>query len=127
MKKILPKNGKKWQSALVIFEMCGKLMAREKKGRSLNMDKYIDNKLAEEMDLIVLTTNGHLREGLPRGSVGTLIESYTGHEKPLYGDFAVSGRHFETTLTLYDFRVLNPKSARDIDLIASYLRGKKAI
>ena len=46
------------------------------------MDKYIDNKLAEEMDLIVLTTNGHLREGLPRGSVGTLIESYTGHEKP---------------------------------------------
>ena len=29
--------------------------------------------------------------------------------------------------SLYDFRVLNPKSARDIDLIASYLRGKKAI
>ena len=47
------------------------------------MDKYIDNKLAEEMDLIVLTTDRHRKDGLPAGSVGTLIDSYTGHEKPL--------------------------------------------
>ena len=48
------------------------------------MDKYIDNKLAEEMDLIVLTTDTHEKQGLPKGSVGTLIDSYTGHDKPLY-------------------------------------------
>lgn len=91
------------------------------------MDKYIDNKLAEEMDLIVLTTNGHAREGLPKGSVGTLIDSYTCHEKPLYGDFAIGGKHLEAALGLYDFRVLNPKISRDVELIASYLRTKKAI
>lgn len=51
------------------------------------MDKYIDNKLAEEMDLIILTTDRHRKDGLPAGSVGTLIDSYTGHEKPLYADF----------------------------------------
>ena len=38
------------------------------------MDKYIDNKLAEEMDLIVLTTDTHEKQGLPKGSVGTLID-----------------------------------------------------
>ncbi len=92
------------------------------------MDKYIDNKLAEEMDLIVLTTNGHVKQGLPRGSVGTLIDSYTGHDKPLYGDFSVGGgRHKEAALGLYDFRVLNPADMRDVGIIASYLRGKKAI
>lgn len=95
------------------------------------MDKYIDNKLAEEMDLIVLLTDKHRKDGLPEGSVGTLIDSYTGHDKPLYGDFVLcgenGGRHLEEALGLYDFRVLDPKSARDLPIIASYLRGKKAI
>lgn len=91
-------------------------------------DKYIDNKLAEEMDLIVLTTNGHMREGLPEGSVGTLIDSYTGHDKPLYGEFCTNGgAHKEAALGLYDFRVLNPRSPNDVGIIASYLRNKKAI
>ena len=47
------------------------------------MDKYIDNKLAEEMDLIVLTNDSHVKQGLPKGSVGTLIDSYTGHDRPI--------------------------------------------
>ena len=51
------------------------------------MDKYIDNKLAEEMDLIVLTNDSHVKQGLPKGSVGTLIDSYTGHDRALYVDF----------------------------------------
>ena len=92
-----------------------------------DMDKYIDNKLAEELDLIVLTNNSHLREGLPRGSIGTLIESYTGHERPLYGEFRTGNRHLETALGLYDFRVLNPRMNRDVELIAAYLQNKKAI
>lgn len=92
------------------------------------MDKYIDNKLAEEMDLIVLTTDTHGKQGLPKGSVGTLIDSYTGHDRPLYGDFERGdGAHLETPLGLHDFRVLNPKSARDLGVIATYLKGKKAI
>ena len=92
------------------------------------MDKYIDNKLAEEMDLIVLTNDSHVKQGLPKGSVGTLIDSYTGHDRPLYGDFEYgNGRHRETALGLHDFRALNPKSAYDLGVIASYLRGRKAI
>ena len=91
------------------------------------MDKYIDNKLAEEMDLIVLSTDTHEKQGLPKGSVGTLIDSYTGHDKPLYGDFRKGKKHLETALGLHDFRVLDPDSPRDIGIIASYLRGRKAI
>jgi len=91
------------------------------------MDKYIDNKLAEEMDLIVLTTDTHEKQGLPKGSVGTLIDSYTGHDKPLYGDFRKGKKHLETALGLHDFRVLDPDSPRDIGIIASYLRSRKAI
>ena len=40
------------------------------------MDKYIDNMLAEEMDLIVLTTDSHRREGVPGGGGGGLVCSY---------------------------------------------------
>ena len=91
------------------------------------MDKYIDNKLAEEMDLIVLTTDTHEKQGLPKGRVGTRIDSYTGHDKPLYGDFRKGKKHLEAALGLHDFRVLDPDSPRDIGIIASYLRGRKAI
>ena len=88
------------------------------------MDKYIDNKLAEEMDLIVLTTDRLRAKGLPAGSVGTLIDSYTCHEKPLYGDFAVGCRHLETALGLRDFRVLDPRASRDAAVIADFLRRR---
>lgn len=91
------------------------------------MDKYIDNKLAEEMDLIVLTTDRHRKEGLPAGSVGTLIDSYTGHEKPLYADFSVAGRHRETALGLYDFRVLDVKKEPDCAIVAAFLKTGRAI
>ena len=83
------------------------------------MDKYIDNKLAEEMDLIVLTNNCHEKSGLPKGSVGTLIDSYTRHDRPLYGIFVSDGAHREEALGLYEFRVLNPKNARDLSVIVS--------
>lgn len=88
------------------------------------MDKYIDNMLAEEMDLIVLTTDSHRREGLPEGSVGTLICSYTRHDRPLYADFALEGGHREAALGLKDFRVLNPRASRDATLIADFLRRR---
>jgi hypothetical protein len=86
------------------------------------MDKYVDNKLAEELDLIVLTTNRHEEQGLPKGSVGTLIESYTCHEKPLYGLFGKGKNSKEEALGLKDFRVLDPCSVRDAPLIATYMR-----
>lgn len=87
------------------------------------MDKYIDNKLAEELDLIVLVKNDHAEKGLPKGSVGTLIESYTGQNNPLYGDFKLrNGKHVEEALALNDFRVLNPRSDFDVELIAEYMR-----
>ena len=91
------------------------------------MDKYIDNKLAEEMDLIVLTTDTHEKQGLPKGSVGTLIDSYTGHDKPLYGDVRKGKKHLETALGRHDFRVPDPYSPRDIGIIAAYHRIRKAI
>lgn len=90
------------------------------------MDKYIDNMLAEEMDLIVLTTDAHRKEGLPAGSVGRLIQSYTRHDKPLYGDFNVGDRHLEAALGLKDFRVLDVKKDRDCAIVAGWLARKKA-
>jgi hypothetical protein len=91
------------------------------------MDKYIDNKLAEEMDLIILTTNGHTGEGLPKGTIGTLIQSYTCHEKPLYGLFNKGEKSMEAPLGLRDFRVLNPKNGCDATLIATYLYARHAM
>lgn len=100
-------------------------MCQTKKGGGA-MDKYIDNKLAEELDLIVLLTDRHGAR-IPKGSVGTLIDSYTGMTRPMYGDFDVGGKHEEADLWLREFRVLNPRCSADVEIIAEYLKTKKAV
>ena len=40
--------------------------------------KYSDNRLAEELDVIVLVNNALLSRGFPSGTIGTLTYSYTG-------------------------------------------------
>ena len=89
-------------------------------------NKYIDNRLAEELDLIVLKTQAYAQDGLPRGSVGALTYSYTGRGRPLYGRFEVNGKARELPLRLNDFRVLNAENKRDFLRLAEYYR-KKAI
>ena len=91
------------------------------------MDKFVDNKLAEEMDLIVLTTNALRPCGLPCGSVGTLVYGYTRRDKPLYGAFLRGKRRLEAALGLKDFRVLNPDNALDLPIIAAYLKTRRAV
>ncbi|MBQ8659188.1 MAG: hypothetical protein IJ506_08665 [Clostridia bacterium] len=84
-------------------------------------NKYIDNRLAEELDVIVLTTNAYQESGLPRGSLGVLVYSYTGRGRPLYGRFrAQSGEKREVALRLRDFRVLNENRKRDLLLLSEY-------
>ena len=86
-------------------------------------NKYNDNKLAEEMDLIVLTSDTHAAEGLPKGTLGTLTYSYTGGDSPLYGEFAFAdGSRKETPLSLDSFRVLDERSEKDLSIIVRFLR-----
>lgn len=86
-------------------------------------DKYNDNRLAEEFDLIVLTNDVHSPQGLPLGSLGTLTYSYTGGGKPLYAQFETeNGGRREEPLFLKDFRVLNVKNELDLSLVVAYLR-----
>lgn len=88
-------------------------------------NKYNDNKLAEEFDLIVLTGDEHALKGLPCGSLGTLTYSYTGFDRPLYAEFAAAdGSRFEEPLALEDFRVLNERNPHDLSVITGYLRTK---
>ena len=87
--------------------------------------KYNDNKLAEELDLIVLTSDSHRQNGLPKGSLGTLTYSYTGERNPLFAEFAIAdGTKREEQLSLSDFRVLDEKNAEDLSVIVKYLRKK---
>ena len=87
--------------------------------------KYNDNKLAEELDLIVLTSNAHAKNGFPIGSLGTLTYSYTGERNPLFAEFAIAdGTKREEQLSLCDFRVLDEKNAEDLSVIVKYLRKK---
>ena len=89
-------------------------------------DKYNDNKLAEELDLIVLTDDTHAKRGLKAGALGTLIRSYTKESEPLYAEFALSdGTKREEPLSLWEFRVLNEKSERDISVIISHLLANR--
>lgn len=91
-------------------------------------NKYNDNKLAEEFDLIILTNDSHAKNGLPSGSLGTLTYSYTGENHPLYGEFAVAdGARKEERLSLRDFRVLNERNEADLSVIIKYLRKKKEL
>ena len=86
-------------------------------------DKYSDNKLAEELDLIVLTDDTHAKRGLRAGALGTLIRSYTRESEPLYAEFAFAdGTKTEEPLSLWEFRVLNEKNERDLSVIIEYLR-----
>ena len=89
-------------------------------------NKYNDNKLAEELDLIVLLNDAHKQSGLPTGSLGTLTYSYTGRQNPLYAEFAFAdGTKKEEPLDLSDFRVLNAKNERDLSVIIEYLKKQK--
>ncbi len=92
----------------------------------MEKNKYIDNRLAEEFDLIVLTNNTHKNVGLPSGSLGTLTYSYTGRGRPMYAEFInESGNRIEEALKLRDFRVLNEKNQRDLSRIVQYLSKRK--
>lgn len=91
-------------------------------------DKYNDNRLAEEFDLIVLTASGHERHGLRVGDLGTLTYSYTGKDRPLYAEFAAAdGSRVEEELSLRDFRVLDIKNPRDLPLVTAYLKSRAAL
>ena len=90
-------------------------------------NKYVDNKLAEEMDLIVLRSNKYRKENLPWGSVGTLIQSYRGMRFPLYGLFKTPEGTKEVALTVRGFRVLNPRETDDALIIAKYMKRMQAV
>ena len=88
-------------------------------------DKYNDNKLAEEMDLIVLTSDSLANKGLPRGSIGTLPYSYTGENNPLFAQFDyLDGTRKETPLSSRSFRVVNPQSEDDLSMLIRILRER---
>ena len=88
----------------------------------MEKNKYLDNRLAEELDLIVLVNNTHKDNGFPSGSLGTLTRSYTGRGRPLYALFPTrNGERQEQALRLCDFRVLNENNRRDCALILQYL------
>ncbi len=89
-------------------------------------NKYNDNRLAEEFDLIILTTDAHAREGLPKGALGTLICSYTGLQNPMYGEFEfLNGVKQEIALAFRDFRVLNERNDDDLSLILRHLIARQ--
>ena len=89
-------------------------------------NKYNDNRLAEELDWIVLINDSHKDAGLPDGSLGTLTASYTGKNNPLFAEFAAAdGSRFETPLRLDDFRVLDFQTERDLKLFAAIKSGAK--
>ena len=86
--------------------------------------KYSDNKLAEEFDCILLTKP---QKGLPIGSLGTLICSYTRTDKPLYAEFACAdGTSAIAPLSLQDFRVLNERNQSDLQILLSFIQLKSS-
>ena len=94
----------------------------------MDKNKYCDNRLAEEFDIIVLINNAYKRNGFPSGSLGTLTRSYTGRGRPLYGLLInEAGARKEQALKLHDFRVLNEEKSRDCSLIAGYMSQLRAL
>ena len=89
-------------------------------------NKYTDNRLAEEFDLIILTDDCLKKQGFPRGTLGTLVYSYTGKGRPLYALFDTGKKRLEFPLSLRDFRVLNERDDKDARIILEYLIRKKA-
>ncbi len=88
-------------------------------------NKYTDNRLAEELDLIILTDDCLKKQGFPRGTLGTLVYSYTGRGRPLYALFDTGKKRLEFPLSLRDFRVLNERDDKDARIILEYLIRKK--
>ena len=86
------------------------------------MTKYTDNKLAEELDIIILQTSRYKEQGFFRGVLGTLVYSYTGKRRPMFGEFIKDGKRKELALRLHDFRVLDPNSIKDVRLYSDYLK-----
>ncbi|MBO5027905.1 MAG: hypothetical protein J6C79_05220 [Clostridia bacterium] len=83
--------------------------------------KYSDNRLAEELDVIVLVNNTLLSRGFPSGTIGTLTYSYTGKRRPFYALLSrADGVRAELPLRLRDFRVLNAENRHDRTLMAEY-------
>ena len=94
----------------------------------MEKNKYCDNRLAEEFDIIVLTNNDYKPNGFPSGSLGTLTRSYTGRDRPLYGLLInQAGTRKEQALKLHDFRVLNEGKSHDCSLIAGYMLQLRAL
>lgn len=89
-------------------------------------NKYTDNRLAEELDLIVLTDDKYATFGLPRGSLGTLIDAYAGKNKPLYAQFETENGRVEQALSLRDFRVLNENDRLDAGILLKHLAKASA-
>ncbi len=87
-------------------------------------NKFNDNRLAEELDLIVLTDDTHKKDGFPVGSLGTLIYSYTGKDNPLYAEFQTGEAKKELALGLDGFRVLNIKQPCDLSIVTAYLKNR---
>lgn len=83
------------------------------------MNKYTDNKLAEELDWIVLKNNRYKEEGFPSGTIGQLTYSYTGMRRPMYGIFEKNGKKQELFLRLNDYRVLNAFNKHDFSMLCS--------
>ena len=87
-------------------------------------NKFTDNRLAEELDLVLLTSGDFIKNGLPKGSLGTLISSYTTKNKPLYIQFDTDLGKIEQAVSLSDFRVLNEHDDYDASIIVDYLIKK---
>lgn len=90
-------------------------------------NKFNDNRLAEEFDLILLVNNRHLDNGLPKGSLGTLVKSYSGKRNPLFAQFKTPRGALEEPMRLDDFRVLNEKNDDDLSIIIRYLLAQPAV
>lgn len=90
----------------------------------MEKSKYNDNKLAEELDVIVLTDDRHKKDGFPCGTIGTLIRAYTGKDVPMYAQFFRGGKGSVRPLSLLGFRVLDERVERDLRLILSFFHAK---
>ena len=85
-------------------------------------DKYTDNKLAEEFDLIVLLNDNHKPNGLEKGALGTLISAYSQNNRPLYATFENGNCTIEEPVALNEFRVLNIHRQDDLGIVTAYLK-----
>ena len=89
---------------------------------TISRDKYTDNKLAEEFDLIVLLNDDHQSNGLEKGALGTLISAYSQSNRLLYATFDRGNRRVEEPVGLHEFRVLNIKRPDDLNIVTAYLK-----